>query len=131
MSKGNKPPRLKQVKADKGKRISAPSDGDVPPEQLPPVFSLRYLRGDYCITYCSTDEQAAFAAKLHRLSQLTWSEIQSQHRHKLGYERIPQRQINSPIPPHLTEDVNLIAFRFDGMNLWLAIVMEPLFMSSS
>ncbi|HLP89845.1 MAG TPA: hypothetical protein VK184_14810 [Nostocaceae cyanobacterium] len=94
-----------------------PSDDkpEISPEQQPPVFSLCYLDGEYCITKCEKDDQAAFALKIHRLSKLTWSQIKSQHRHKLGYEKIARDAIKAPIPKFITEDVTFIAFRFSGM----------------
>ncbi|MGB3300172.1 MAG: hypothetical protein WBA76_18065 [Phormidesmis sp.] len=108
--------RLKK-KSGKGRgRIAQPKTKDsIPAEQQPPVFSLQYLQSDYCITQCEGDDQAQFSVKLRKLSELTWSMIQSVHRHGLGYERIEQDAIKAPVPPHITADVNLIAFRFSGM----------------
>lgn len=108
--------KIKEPKPDKGGKIGAPTKTrEVPPEQRPPIFSLQYLRGDYCLTRCEGDDRAAFAIKMHRLSQLTWSEIQSQGKHKLGYERIARNAIKTGIPPHIKPDVNFLAFRFSGM----------------
>jgi hypothetical protein len=70
--------KLKPPQQEKGKKLVTPSNKqEIPPEQQPPVFSLRYLEGEYCLTKCDKDEQAAFALKIHRLSKLTWSQIQS------------------------------------------------------
>ncbi|KYC42342.1 hypothetical protein WA1_20445 [Scytonema hofmannii PCC 7110] len=108
--------KFKQPPKERGKNLGTPPDKtEIPPEQLPPIFSLRYLDGEYCLTKCDKDDQAAFALKIHRLSKLTWSQIQSQDRHKLGYERISRDSLKVPIPRFITEDVNLIAFRFSGM----------------
>ncbi|BAZ81969.1 hypothetical protein PN497_16920 [Sphaerospermopsis kisseleviana CS-549] len=52
---------------------------------------------------------------MHRLSKLTWSQIHSQGRHQLGYEKISRDAIKAPIPKFITEDVNFIAFRFSGI----------------
>jgi hypothetical protein len=114
MPKDKKQSRLKKVAGQEGKRFTASPNTEIPAEQQPSTFSLRYLTGDYCLTNCEIEEKAAFASKLYRLSQLTWKEIQSQNRHKLGYEKIPQDEIKTSIPAHVTEEVNLIAFRFDG-----------------
>jgi hypothetical protein len=108
---------LKRINAKKerGKRISIPSrTRDIPPEQQKPIFSLFYLRKDYCLSACTKDEKAAFADTLHKLSQITWNEISSSSRHGAGYERISRDSIRSGIPAHLKEDVNFIAFRFCG-----------------
>lgn len=84
-------------------------------DQSPPEFSLRYLQKGFCIDCCEQKEKAALADKLFRLSQLSWTEIRRQDRHKLGYEKIARNAIKSAIPVHVTEDVDLIAFRFCGM----------------
>lgn len=108
--------RFKQPPKNKDSKIGVPDDkSSIPPEQQPPIFSLRYLEGEYCLTKCEKDDQAAFALKLHRLSKLTWSQIHSQGRHQLGYEKISRDAIKAPIPKFITEDVNFIAFRFSGM----------------
>lgn len=99
---------------EKGKRIKEAKAEKVPPEKQPPMFSLRYLNRDYSLSQCTKDEKAAFADTIAQLSQLTWSEIQSQPRHGLGYEKISRNAIRSSIPNHITDDVNLIAFRFCG-----------------
>jgi len=112
----NKKAKLQQPQKEKGNKLLTPDDTrEIPPEQQPPIFSLRYLKGEYCITKCEEDDQAAFSLKLYRLSKLTWSQIQSQDRHKLGYEKISRDAIKAPIPNFITEDVNFIAFRFSGM----------------
>ncbi|NEP40400.1 MAG: hypothetical protein F6K35_14640 [Okeania sp. SIO2H7] len=99
---------------EKGKRITEAKAEEISPEQQPPMFSLRYLNRDYNLSQCTKDEKAAFADKIAQLSQLTWSQIQSQPRHGLGYEKIDKNVIRSSIPNHITNDVNLIAFRFCG-----------------
>ena len=95
-----------------GKNISPPVTTEESPEQQPPVFSLRYMSKDFSLADCTKDEKAAFADTLHKLSQMTWSQINSSGRHGSGYERIQRNAIKSAIPVHITEDVNLIAFRF-------------------
>ncbi len=108
-------PRRIDPKKEKGKKIATPSQTrDIPPEQQKPIFSLHYLRKDYCLSVCTKDEKAAFADTLHKLSQITWNQISSSSRHGLGYERIRRDAIRSSIPSHLKEDVNFIAFRFCG-----------------
>lgn len=107
--------RIRPRKVKGGKKIAAPQVKEsIPAEQQPPVFSLQYLQKGYCITDCEQKDQASFALKMKRLSELTWNRIQSAPRHGLGYERIAQKAIKQPIPQHITQDVNLIAFRFAG-----------------
>jgi hypothetical protein len=108
----------KQFKAnqrqEKGKRISAREIVDLPPEQESPLFSLRYMNKDYSLAKCTKDEKAAFADTLYKLSQLTWSQINACPRHGSGSEKIARSSIGAPIPSHLKDDVNFIAFRFFG-----------------
>jgi hypothetical protein len=107
--------RLKaNQRQEKGKRISAREIVDLPPEQESPLFSLRYMNKDYSLAKCTKDEKAAFADTLYKLSQLTWSQINACPRHGSGYEKIARSSIGAPIPSHLKDDVNFIAFRFFG-----------------
>ena len=99
-------------RVERGKNISPPITTEESPEQEPPIFSLPYMSKDFCISGCNKEEKAAFADTLYKLSQLTWSQINSSGRHGSGYERIAQTSIKASIPKHITQDVNLIAFRF-------------------
>ncbi len=99
----------------KGERLSAQEITDIPPDQQPPLFSLRYMSKDYSISQCTKDEKAALVDTFYQLSQLTWSQIKASPRHGLGYEKIDRKSIKSSIPVHIKDDVNLIAFRFCGM----------------
>jgi hypothetical protein len=108
---------IKSPEATRGAKIGSPSSSaSKPPEQCRPLFSFEHIQnGDFCITCCETSEKAALSDKLYRLSQLTWADIKQQHRHKLGFEKISRSSITAEIPPHITPDMDLIAFRFDGM----------------
>ncbi|MBD2305687.1 hypothetical protein H6G17_09195 [Chroococcidiopsis sp. FACHB-1243] len=97
---------------EKGKSISARKASDTNPEQEPPIFCLRFLSKDYCLSKCTKDEKSAFADTIFKLSQLTWSEINSSGRHGLGYEKIARDSLKAAVPKHVTDDVNFIAFRF-------------------
>lgn len=93
-------------------RIQFHTSKDIPPEQQPPKFSLRFLNKHYCISNCEKNEKVSFVNKIHLLSQKTWAELKQADRHGLGYEIIERSSIKSSIPSHLTNDVNIIAFRF-------------------
>jgi hypothetical protein len=113
-------PRGKKISAEgrKEKRgvLATPRDRDeIPPGKQKPLFSFHYLNRDYCLSQCNAEEKAAFADTMYKLSQLTWNQIDCAPRHGLGYEKIARYAINSSIPPHVTEDVNFIAFRFYSM----------------
>ena len=110
-------PNKKGIKNDRlniGARLQTYPTVKPPPQQLKPKFSLEYLQSNYCISKCDTKERADFANTLRKLGQLTWNQIKSSGKHQLGYEIIPRYKIRVFIPPHISEDVDLIAFRFSG-----------------
>lgn len=45
---------------------------------------------------------------------MTWAEINIAPRHGSGHEIISRGAIKFSVPAHITEDVNLLAFRFHG-----------------
>lgn len=100
-------PKSKEQDRFKIPEVSAPN-----PDSLTPKFCLSMMRGGGCLTCCTKDEQAAFADTLRRLSNLTWGQIRQAPRHGLGYEKITK--IDFTLPPQVTEDVTMIAFRFFG-----------------
>ncbi|WP_313382509.1 hypothetical protein [Pantoea sp.] len=107
--------RIKQPPKEEAARIQAPPEFKDSPEQRPPEFSLRYLQDGYCVKCCQRDEKAALADTLFKLSQLTWAQIKNIGRHGNGFEKISRNSIKAPIPPHISEDVDFIAFRFCSM----------------
>jgi len=107
--------KIKARKKERGKKLGTPSENcKVDPGTEKPIFSLVYLRKDYCLSSCNKDEKAAFTDTLYRLSQLTWNEITCSPRHGLGYEVIDRSAIRSGMPNHIQKDVKFIAFRFCG-----------------
>ncbi len=113
MAKGKNRPKAPRIES--GKKIAAPASNSEPsPQQQRPLFSLEYLNnGNY--RSCEAEERAAFADTLHKLGQMTWAEISSSDRHKSGSEIIERNALRIPLPSHITEDVNIIAFRFSAM----------------
>jgi len=106
---------IRQQKPEKGKKIQAHPSSSELAQKNPPTFSLRYLDKGYCLSKCEQEEKAAFADTLHKLSQLTWQQINQAPRHGLGFEKLAGDSIKGTIPPHLRgQDVNFIAFRFHG-----------------
>jgi len=70
----------------------------------------------YGLDSCEVNEKVALAHKLHELCQLTWNQIINAPRHGMGSEKIERNAIiGSNIPSHITEDVDFIAIRFDGL----------------
>ena len=122
------PPKIKRPGIDGGIKIAPPPPEFSPlPERRPPVFSLQYVQPSYCISKCTKDEKSSLVDKMHRLSNLTWAELKQAGRHQLGFEKIARDSIKSAIPNHLTPDVDLIAFRFDGMKPMVGYRREATF----
>jgi hypothetical protein len=75
-------------------------------------FRFVIFKNGFCVDCYEQKEKAALTDKLFRLSELSRADIRQQDRHKLGYEKISRSSIKAAIPAHVTEDVELIAFRF-------------------
>lgn len=106
--------KIKRPAKEAGKHVKAHEAKEESPETQPPLFSLRYLSGDYCLSQCERDEKAAFADALHTFSKMTWAQIKQAGRHGLGQEKIARSAIQTGIPRHISEDVHFIALRFQG-----------------
>lgn len=107
---------IKQQKADKGKHIAPTEDLFTFPKNVfnYPIFCLKYLHKDFCITRCDKDEKISLLEKLHQLSSMTWEQIRQAGRHGLGTEKIEQDSIKAGKPLHVTPDVTMYAIRFQG-----------------
>lgn len=105
----------KRAKLTRGPHLAAPESLGENPQRQTPVFCLHYLRGRYGLSPCDATEKAALADTLHQLCQQTWAELATRHRHKGGYEKIDRTALRTDVPPHLTAEVNLLAFRFCGL----------------
>lgn len=111
-------PKLKPKKGSGSSNIKDPATNNSAPLTFEkPVFSLQYLCTDraYDVEHANIEDQAAFAKRIAKLSQMSWNDIRQAPRHGLGSEIIAREAINVGIPSHITEDVNLLAFRFNGM----------------
>lgn len=107
--------RIKKPAPQAGTSIKSPGERGVNYDQFRPRFSLEHLQSDFCLSLCTQEEKASFADAIHKRSQLTWSQIKNQDRHKLGFEKIARHSLKSPVPMVATDDVEIIAFRFYGM----------------
>lgn len=107
--------RIKKRKHEGNRNLKAPPLGlNDNFDQHKPRFSLEHIQPEHCLSRCNQTEKAHFADALLKRSRLTWSQLKSIDRHGLGYEKIKRSSIEVAIPEHITEDVNLIAFRFSG-----------------
>lgn len=107
--------KIKKTAKTTSKRISIPESIDY--DKLPPIFSLeRVQNGDYCFSVLEQEDKAQFAEAIFRRKDLTWNQINSLGRHKLGYEQLPKNKIKAPSPLNVTHDrEHYMVFRFNGM----------------
>ena len=103
---------FRKPSATSGKKIPAPPTPAQDNDKLPPAFCLRLLVPDYCLTRCNDEQKIAFADTLYQLSRRSWIEIRGSGRHGAGTEKIDRASIKAAIPPSVTPDVVLLAFRF-------------------
>ncbi len=104
---------LKKPQATQGKNFKITEDKY---ENIDyPVFCLKHLHKDYHIDKCTAEEKIRLLERLHKLSNMTWQNIQLAPKHGLGSEKIARTSIKAAIPGHITPEVNFLALRFDGM----------------
>lgn len=107
-----KPRRINEPQPNIGARVRSHETRDAGGDLEKPVFSMQLMPGSHCVDECDASEQAAFARALWKRSQLTWRQLRQAPRDGLGYEKI--ESLNVPLPSGVTDDVSIIAFRFDG-----------------
>lgn len=85
-------------------------------QHLKPHFSFEnMLRGTgYSVECCTAEDRQALASKLFELSQISWSDIASSGRHGLGTEKIDRKSLKTKLPHNVTDDVNILAIRYNG-----------------
>lgn len=82
---------------------------------MPPVFSFEHLQKSHCISLIEEKaDKALFLDALHIIGKMTWSQINAAPRHGLGYGRMPVDQIKASRPACVSDDVNLLVFRWKG-----------------
>jgi hypothetical protein len=87
------------------------------PDRMPPIFSFEHMKGGngYSIDCCDDDHRSALAKRLFRLTQLSWMEIRNAPRHGFGSEIISKSSIKPALPAAVTDDVRIIALRYNGL----------------
>lgn len=118
---------IKQPKVDKGLHISATQD--LFPKEVfnYPVFCLKYMQKDYSLNQCEKEEKISLIERMYQLSSLTWPQIRVTQKHGFGYEKINRDAIRAPIPQHITPDISLYAFRFDGKKPMVGYITHFIF----
>jgi hypothetical protein len=79
-----------------------------------PTFNLEHLRKSHCISSCSEEVKTAFVDKLYELTQQNWLQLKLASRKGMGYEKISSHSMKQAIPSHISEDTNIISFKFYG-----------------
>jgi len=83
-------------------------------DKLPPLFSFRLLvkHSDYSFDSLEKEHKVALSNTLYRLSQYKWSELRHIDRHGKGYEKIDRDSLRFTLPDGVTDECEIIAFRF-------------------
>jgi len=104
--------KIKKKKGKEGRRIKLTED-TVPDLHFEhPIFCLKYLRHKkYSLKECTNKGKIALIDRLHKLSQMTWTEIQISSRHNWGTEKISRNSLPPP-PAGITPDVTFLALRY-------------------
>ena len=117
--------KFKDPPKNKGAHLKVPAATKAEPQYL--TISLRHIRNSHCISACDDGETRSFADKVRILTGKPWTEINGMPRHGLGFEQISRDALQVPIPGHLTDDVNIIAFRFCGLKPMIGYRDGPVF----
>jgi len=106
--------RAQPKKAKFGNPTPPPVSGDA--DKLPPIFSFEYMTDGtgYSVNCCDSDNRSALASKMFILSRMTWMQIRLAHRHGLGSEKISRSSVTAPLPSKLTDEVEILAIRYNG-----------------
>lgn len=98
---------------NRGKNFVAPTPTERDYDKESPVFCLRYVDSEYCITGCNDEQKGSFLKTIRALSQMTWRQILLTSREsRFGSEKIPQDAIKRTKPSHITADETLMGIRF-------------------
>lgn len=81
-----------------------------------PLFSFEHMPNGsgFSISCAGPDDRSQLASKLYQLSQMTWMQINQAPRHGSGSEIIARAAIKAKVPPAVTDDTNMLAFRYSG-----------------
>ena len=108
--------RIKQPALEQRGKVRLPSQSDIQrPDELHPAFSFEHMMPGFDVEDCEKDDRAALSLKLLKLGKMTWAQIKQCPRHGMGFETLDRKSIKAGIPPFITPEVRLLAFRFSGM----------------
>lgn len=75
--------------------------------------------GEYSVDQADKDALAAFTKQLKLLSSLTWKKIKQSLRHGQGCEKISRKSLNVNVPANISDDAEMLAFRFYGKRVFV------------
>lgn len=108
------------AKQGRGQRPPVPA-GKVPEPPEPastdnetPKFCLHYLARDFDVNALSTEQQAALAKTLQKLSGFRWKELVLARKHSHGLEHMPVPQLTQPMPQRFQDQDKVTVFRYHG-----------------
>lgn len=78
-----------------------------------PVLCLRYLRSGYGVDELTVGQRSDLLVRWAKRCRFTWSELNTHHRHGLGWEMLPEHQIKKNPPEELAQDKYMV-LRYSG-----------------
>lgn len=107
----------KPRKGSKPHRSSAepnPADDGRAPDLGYPLLCLRHLQPGWGFEEATAGQCQEFLKKWAKRATFKWVELVQHHRHGLGSEKIPRREIKPAIPEHLQAEDHYLVFRHEG-----------------
>lgn len=119
--------KIKKPVTEKSNRINISETVDY--DTMPPIFSLeRVQNGDYCFSVLDKENKSQFAESMFKRRALSWSQVKSQGRHALGFEKIAKNSIKTRLPPFIKDDFEyFLAFRFNGLKPMVGYRIKDVF----
>ena len=82
-----------------------------------PLFCFKHLQTNSIKDCTKYKFYYDFIFRMKKLSELGWKEIEKSDKHSFGTEKITHDMIKQTLPPQITPEVTLYAFRANGNNL--------------
>jgi hypothetical protein len=110
------------VSSSKNKRPIVEAKAELPLDEAPdfdnmrPTFCLQHLHAGFDVKHKDMTQKgkAALLDQLRMLASLTWVDIRKSGRHKLGWEKIPVKQLKLSMPTVFEDETDVLVFRYDG-----------------
>lgn len=122
--------KIKSPNKQDNSKIKPRENKKVSTNTFTPIFSFEHMIDKcHCVDCCENDDLVALVKRIRLLSKMTWNQILSSSRHKLGCEKIARDSINEKIPTklHGQEDINFLSLRFNGMKPMIGFREDRIF----